>query len=355
MLLSGQKNFSRNPLIGSRLLNRWGLHTGRKRLAAALTAIRRTALRRSLRPELAEQFNRQGYIRIDDFLSAADLAAIRQELLANAWNFLEMRQASATTLRANLDVNLCRQRHPALRRLLASRELRSCLCYAAGYSGEPFIALQIIRSDGVGAARDPQSDWHADTFHSTAKAWLFLHDVAEDQGPFAYVSGSHRLSEPRLSWERERSQEAAADPNVYHRRGSFRVSEEDLARMGYCSRQTLAVPANTLIVGDTSGFHRRTPSARSTVRIEIYASLRRNPFLAGLVPHAMALPWLRDHWAGLSLRYYGLRARSSKGSAWVPCAPRALNPDEAAKLLAQSDRAGLRQSGSPGLPDAPAR
>ena len=41
---------------------------------------------------------------------------------------------------------------------------------------------------------DPQTALHADTFHPTVKAWLFLTDVAADAGPFTYVPGSHRLT-----------------------------------------------------------------------------------------------------------------------------------------------------------------
>jgi hypothetical protein len=33
------------------------------------------------------------------------------------------------------------------------------------------------------------------------KAWLFLDDVALEDGPFADVAGSHRLTPARLAWE----------------------------------------------------------------------------------------------------------------------------------------------------------
>src|ERR1700694_3362140 len=48
---------------------------------------------------------------------------------------------------------------------------------------------------------DPQTALHADTFHPTVKAWLFLTDVAADAGPFTYVPGSHRLTPERLPLE----------------------------------------------------------------------------------------------------------------------------------------------------------
>jgi hypothetical protein len=59
--------------------------------------------------------------------------------------------------------------------------------------------------------------------------------------------------------------------------------------MGLPPPVALAVPANTLVVADTFGFHARGPSVRPTRRVEIWAYGRRNPFLpwTGLDPFAI--------------------------------------------------------------------
>ena len=57
--------------------------------------------------------------------------------------------------------------------------------YVAGTGGEPIFSLQAIFSGHSPRGNDPQSDFHTDTFHSTAKAWLFLENVAKDKGPWA--------------------------------------------------------------------------------------------------------------------------------------------------------------------------
>ena len=73
---------------------------------------------------------------------------------------------------------------------------------------------------------------------------------------------------------------ARSHPVVYHARGSFRASLDDVQRMGLPEPVRFAVPANTLVIGDTYGFHARSPAVgKAAFRIEIYASLRRNPFL----------------------------------------------------------------------------
>ena len=53
-------------------------------------------------------------------------------------------------------------------------------------------------------------------------------------------------------------------------------------RLGFGEPKAFAVPQNTLVVADTVGFHARGLSARPSVRVEIWAYGRRNPFL----------PWL---------------------------------------------------------------
>jgi hypothetical protein len=52
----------------------------------------------------------------------------------------------------------------------------------------------------------------------------------------------------------------------------------------------LAVPANTLVVVDTYGFHARGSCTRPTIRAEIWAYVRRTPFIpwTGLDP--LSLP-----------------------------------------------------------------
>ena len=68
----------------------------------------------------------------------------------------------------------------------------------------------------------------------------------------------------------------------------------------------IAVPANTLVVADTFGFHARGPSARPTTRVEIWAMGRRNPFLpwAGLDPWTLPALGLRKplvYWKSVDL------------------------------------------------------
>jgi hypothetical protein len=133
---------------------------------------------------------------------------------------------------------------------------------------------------------------HVDSFHQTGKAWLFLTDVDEDTGPLTYVPGSHRLTAERLAWQRRMSVMARASSDRPTREGSFRIDPADFAPLGLGKARSFAVPANTLVVADTFGFHARGPSTRPSLRVEIYFECRRSPFL----------PWtIFDPWSAVAI------------------------------------------------------
>jgi hypothetical protein len=181
---------------------------------------------------------------------------------------------------------------PALQAVLRSPEWRGLVRYVGSRDAEPVVWIQAILRHAADGPADPQTALHADTFHPSVKAWLFLTDVAADAGPFTYVPGSHRLTPERLDWERRMSVSARQSPVADTRQGSFRVTSDELRAMGLPAPRVFAVPANTLVVADTFGFHARGPSSGPSLRVEVWAYGRRSPFL----------PWAGfDPWSGTAL------------------------------------------------------
>jgi hypothetical protein len=226
-----------------------------------------------------------------------------------------MRQGSAVTRFIELPPEVL-QTAPRLAAVARGPLLQGLLRYVAATDADPILYLHTVIAEPDGGAPDPQTHLHADTFHATAKAWLFLRDVSEEDGPFVYAPGSHRMTPARLAWERTQSEMAAGAPDRHHAAGSFRATASEIAAMGYRPPVSFAVPANTLVVADTHGFHARGPSLRPSVRVALYGSLRRNPFLpwTGLDP--MSLPGLRGRGAQLFGLWLDLEARlARRGSA----------------------------------------
>ena len=309
-LATGAKNFAGNPIIGSHRLNERGLHAARVRRAHAVAARRRAKLARLIDPADREAFDRDGFVEKRGFLPPEQFDQLRASIYTFVGPAREMVQGDTITRRIALCPRTLKA-IPEARTLLRDPRWRGLIRYAGSFDQEPLTYIQSIISHVREAEPDPQTHFHADTFHPTVKAWLFLTDVAEDEGPFCYVPGSHRLTPERLRWEQEMSLKAS-DKAVdrLSSKGSFRVREDELPALGLPPPRKFAVPANTLIVGDTFGFHARGPSVRPSVRAEIWAYGRRNPFLpwTGFDPLSLPgiaerrVPYLwsfRDRWKGL--------------------------------------------------------
>ena len=320
-VFSQEKFFARNPVIGNRWLNEHGLHAARVAAAHRLARARRRRLARLIPDDDRRRLDRDGFIVKRDFLPAEifkELAAQARDLHAPA---REMAEGDTITRHFALDARVL-DKMPAARRLLGSPEYRNLISYAGSSAAMPMVYLQAILSGAVAGPPDPQTDLHADTFHPTAKAWLFLTDVAADAMPFVYVPGSHLLTPQRLDWERAMAVAASAGPPRNPAKLVRAIAPEALAALGLPPPRIIAVPANSLVVADTFGFHARGPSARPTIRVEIWAMARRNPFLpwVGLDPWRFPALGLRKpllYWQAVDLL-----ARFGLGrQRWRPCGP----------------------------------
>lgn len=181
-LLTGAKSFLDNPLIGSPRLNRRGLHVGRVRLARAMAERRRARLAAAVDPADRAAFERDGFVLKRDFLPPETFAALRDQLREWAGPAREMVQGDTVTRRYAVDPAMLRE-VPAIRAFVRDPRWQSLARYIASFDVEPLLYLQSILSRRHDAAPDPQTNIHADTFHPSMKAWLFLEDVAADDGP----------------------------------------------------------------------------------------------------------------------------------------------------------------------------
>ena len=311
-LLSGTKSFAANGLIGSRTLNRLGLHVGRKALAHAMTAARRAALAGLAPRQVRRDFRRDGYVVIPDFLPPEDFEALRAEahaLAAGASRRLQ--EGDTVTELAHIDAAAL-ARSPGLGRLVGDRRFLDLVNYIGGRLKHPFCQVQVLRRDFGVNEPDPQKTLHSDTFHPTLKGWLFLEDVDPGRGPFHYVPGSHRLTRRRLAWERRQSLVACSSPDPHVAAGSFRVGPDDLQDMGLPEPVAVTARANTLVLADTSGFHCRGQALDGRPRTAIYVFMRTNPFNPILGFRSRTMRRLED---ALIKRFTGDGAAPAKGAA----------------------------------------
>ena len=315
-VFGSEKSFVANPVLGSPRLNRLGLHRTRVSAAAAAARRRRAALAKALDPADREAFDRDGFVLRENWLAPEVFEAVRREVFGAPLPAREMRQGQTVTRMIPL-TNRMRPRLPQT--IAAARDpyLRALTGYVAGRGGEPAQFIQTVIAEPTSGGADPQTALHSDTFHSTAKFWLFLHDVGDEDGPFNYLPGSHALTPERLEWEHEQSLTARELKRRHHSYGSFRITPKDARDLGYGPVRRIAVPGNTLVVADTYGFHNRAPSDRPTIRTEIHGHLRRNPFAPWNGLDVQTLPGIRGNQLDLFLGYSDWRSkRTGKSHIW---------------------------------------
>lgn len=329
-VLGSAKSFRHNPILGSPRLNAMGLHRRRVEIAAALAERRRRALADAVPAADREAFDRDGFVVRHDFLPAAVFARLRERLYGDMFEAREMREGQTVTRSIPLTARTL-DGIPEARAMIEDPGVTATMRYVASASGTPVYHLQTVIAEPSRGKTDPQTELHSDTFHSTAKCWLFLQDVGEDDGPLLYAPGSHRATPERLDWEYRMSIAAVSNKRTHDALGSFRVTPEEFGMFDYEPSRRIAVPANTLVYADTYGFHARSRSEKPTLRMEVHGHLRRNPFVpwTGLDP--LGVGPLADRQLDLHLRWCDLRERvSGRKNVWRPVG--AVTPDSPAHL-----------------------
>ena len=299
-LLSRTKSF-RDPWVGHPVLNqRWHLH--RRRL---LLADRFCDWRRRLRPGVdwadgaLTRLRRDGFVVINNVLPQLEFLRLRQEA--------ETAVAAATSqyplprnqregfmpkqpFRGGFDrfdggtlnrfLTLDPTVFPEAARFCHDQRLSSCSREVIGLPMNPRkLELYLTVHGEETQTPDLQKELHRDTFFRAIKFWLFLRPVALEDGPFEYVPGSHRLTAKRLEWEQAKANAAIASRRPPDSSGSFRIQDHDLPALDLPPPVSVACEANTLVLADVFGFHRRGAALPGRERLAIYGWNRPYPFL----------------------------------------------------------------------------
>ncbi len=265
------------------------LHRWRLQHAHARVAQRRAQLAHWLDGVDTATFERSGFLVKRHVLPDAAFEALCQQVMSQRAPAHEMLQGDTVTRHIAIRPALL-QAAPALAALLQSRVWNGLTRYVAAVDHAPTAYVQTVVTHTRPKARDPQTMLHADSPRPMMKAWFFLNDVGEDDAPLCYVPGSHQLTAARLDWEAQRAEEAAERGRPVAPNGLYRIDKHELGSLGLGHPARLVVPANTLIVADTFGFHKRAQAKRPTMRVELWAG--GHPLVG---PHDGALSHLAQH------------------------------------------------------------
>jgi hypothetical protein len=277
-IFSGAKSFRDNPVIGSRILNLCGLHVFRILLADTIYKIRRIPFTFGISSADRKSFNENGFVQRENFLPQELFTKIQNEVLNYNGKARQCVQGDTITWRVFLDDETL-ENLPALKMLAENKQYNNLIKYASAYASRPLLYIQQIQNRVSSDFADPQKNLHSDTFHPNIKAWLFLEDVTPEKGPFTYVPGSQKISSKRLKWEYKKSVNGKNLNDRYSEKGSFRLTEQDRVELGFNEPKAFTVKKNTLVVGNTNGFHARGDvQGENVTRLEIWAYTRPSPF-----------------------------------------------------------------------------
>jgi hypothetical protein len=268
------KSFKDNPIIGSKTMNRMGLHVFRLFMAHLMTRFRWCLLFWRLDKKYRDEYHRQGFVVIENFLPNVEFETLSKQLRNVTGGFLQCRQGDTLTQRHMFeDIE-----QSAAAYLAKDKRLKGLFRYGGSANHSPLMYIEHVNNGVLGEGEDPQKKLHSDTFHPTVKAWLYLDDVTEVNGPLEYVEGSNKLTWKRIKWEYQKSLTAATSEDSYTQRGSFRARDKDLTVLGLPQPKAFKVKKNTLVFANTYGFHRRGKANKGSTRMSVYMQDRANPF-----------------------------------------------------------------------------
>jgi len=266
--------FSSQYVLNSRFLNSLGLHRFRIRLSDRLLSIRRQHPRYILKPteeplpSYLDLLSCNGILRINNalppryFKRATDIAELVRSGQIQHKSFVKAGAEYREVVISEVD--------PSLYHYLSSQFWVSTVVksYLAKRRVRQEWRIKLIRD--YSGTFDNNTLWHADTFFSTLKAFIYLESVSKEQDVFQYLETSHLMSPDVLSLHQLYASEECRQPwpsDVELSSLDRPIFHEDIS-------------SNTLILADTRGLHRRHPKLtnNSNWRATLFCSFRCNPF-----------------------------------------------------------------------------
>jgi hypothetical protein len=278
------------------VLNRMGLQVARCVAAYAWWRLRPRRVTPGLQQHVAT-LDRDGLLILPDFFPQADFLALKEEFERTRSEpdvFPYHTEPDGPThynlLHETLALRPPIAKLPTFRRLLQENSFLLDLVAAAvrrPIPQYPMLVLEVIRKrDHVQEAFDIQNVLHADRHFPNIKMAYYLNDHSPENGAFVYAKGSHALTTARLRHEYRMSVDIARCggqvPDAIRRsavsaerlqHGRVCLTEADIRAMNL-RPESVCAPANTLVVSNMAGFHRRGDLSPGQVRLEARLSFQ---------------------------------------------------------------------------------
>jgi len=223
---------------------------------------------------------KNGYLIIENFLSSEEFNELKNEYLkaiddkSFSSKYLEFGEGvDATYAIINDDVKI---KYPLLYKLYSNEKLKSFFKINELKENVNLVA-KIERIKSVSnEKKDKVRTFHYDTYFNTFKAWLYLTDVNENNGPLIILEKSHHFSLKRLlnEWITSINYSLSKDKKNWFGYGLATGNKED----AFAKAKKMIVKKNTLLFVNTNALHKRGEAESGSIRDSIHFYTRENPF-----------------------------------------------------------------------------
>jgi hypothetical protein len=278
------KIYSEEKIINNYDMNKKGLHIYRIILAKRIEEYRRRKY--SFQNEYTDTWENDGIIIIPDFLEHTEYSSIK--------NLADQKIKDSEKFYLDLSSNKKFQ------------EIVSMA--AAAPSNISSLGSERIEFDVIDTEEE-QYNLHSDTFQPCVKVFYYINEIKEDEGPFCFVKGSTKVDNPKLlkwlydascislddssdllyeilpaklgvssvdTWGKNES--TTFSPRLGRNVGDD-ILNQRLNNMDLPIIQPIIGKGNTLVIANTSGFHRRGRAKQGVIRTTLRSGQRFNPFI----------------------------------------------------------------------------
>lgn len=275
-------------VVGGPTLNRLGLQVARACKEQVAWRLREPRVPEHVRAAY-ETMDRDGVVVIPDFLPEPHFRALRADYERSLGDSATREVVYGENLVSRqLTVSQHAGRYPDTMRFVRDNDFLLDLASAVGRrsrSYKPHVVFFTLTKP-TPAARHVDHDSaqfaHPDRHYPFVKVFLYLKDVEPGGAPFSYAKGSHRFSLERLRFEYEHANRWAERAQADTSRTAEQLAADDALsacversmRKQATSCEPIYGKANTLIVANNQGFHKRGPFTSGVERQVVYIDFK---------------------------------------------------------------------------------
>jgi hypothetical protein len=275
----------RQMVVGGTMANAMGLQLARAVKDRALWHARPSRVTRDTRAAY-ETLQHDGVVVIPNFLPEDEFRRVSDEYKASQLDSASRWTSFGQNVGANeIFISDHLERYPATARAFRDSEFLLDLAAAVSRRSrtyKPHVSFFTVSKPDPTSPHvdlDYNQFAHADRHYAFVKAFFYINDVGEADAPFSYARGTHKLSLARARFEyqysvrysRVRAQGYQRTRDDLLANESLRECADRLMSATGCPCHPIVGRANTLIVANNQGFHKRgelRSGGRATVNID---------------------------------------------------------------------------------------